>query len=497
MPIRRVESLELRRVSPAKTSRDSCTGSNDDEHVEKLPAVADPLVAAAAGLRRTASSIKVPARALAIEDDATEPLHSAAALPGRVDGGLDAWLAIISSFLIHFASFGVQYSFGVFQERYQKVDYPNASPSMLSLIGALGPSTMFVSGGLFVGHLAERLHFRTVILTGSLLIAAGLFLASLATQVWQLLLTQGILFGLGCAMVYIPGAALPSQWWVKHQSFASGTAVAGAGAGPLVYTLVLSVVLPSLGTKWTLLAMAGITLALLLVATALVRTRIPVRRRAVRGSIWNSLRDVKFRYLFLGRLIIPFSYLVPFFYLPSYVTSVTPHPPSFAALLLTLINVMSLVGRIVGGWLADRLGTVNMYTLSVLFAGLSILVFWLPAGASQPLLILFAITFGFFAGGYLSLMPPMVGQLFGIASIPSMTGMVSLATAVGNLAGAPLAGALISAALKAHGGGDKWITPAHEFGGAIAFSGGTMVAGALVMVYMRFAVLDGRFFVRY
>ncbi|KAJ3358515.1 hypothetical protein GGF32_000357 [Allomyces javanicus] len=496
MSTHNVETLELRPVSPAETMHDSSTGSDDNEHVEILPAVADPLVAAA-GLRRTASSIKVPAGSRTSKDDVTEPPQLAAVLPGRVDGGLNAWLAIISSFLIHFASFGVQYSFGVFQERYQNVDYPDASPSVLSLIGALGPSTMFVSGGLFVGHLAERLHFRTVILTGSLLIAAGLFLASFATQVWQLLFTQGILFGLGCAMVYFPGAALPSQWWVKHQSFASGTAVAGAGAGPLVYSLVLSAALPSLGTKWTLLAMAGITLALLLVATALVRTRIPVRKRAVRGSVWSSLRDAKFRYLFLGRLFIPFSYLVPFFYLPSYVASVTPHPPSFAALLLTLINVMSLAGRIVGGWLADRLGAVNMYTLSVLLAGLSILVFWLPAGVSQPLLILFALTFGTFAGGYIALTPPMVGQLFGVASIPSMMGTVSLATAVGNLAGAPLAGALVSAALKAGGGGDKWITPAHEFGGAIAFAGGMMVAGALFMVYMRFAVLDHRFLVRY
>jgi hypothetical protein len=50
----------------------------------------------------------------------------------------------------------------------------------------------------------------------------GLILASFATQLWQIYLTQGLLFGIGGALVFSPSISLPPQWFVKYRSLATG-----------------------------------------------------------------------------------------------------------------------------------------------------------------------------------------------------------------------------------------------------------------------------------
>ncbi|KAJ3358509.1 hypothetical protein GGF32_000351 [Allomyces javanicus] len=368
-------------------------------------------------------------------------------LPGRVDGGLHAWLSVFVTFATYFSAFGLHYAYGLFQDWYQRYDFPDASPSSLALVGALQPA------------------------------------------IWHLCLTQGVLFGVGCSLVYYPITSLPSQWWVKNRSLATGIGMAGSGAGPLVYSLVISELLPRLGSKVTLRIMGAGTVAILLVATALIRTRFPVHRRSTTNagsSIWTPLRDRRLQLILASRLCISIGYFLPFVFLPSYVVAVVGAPPSFAALLLTLINALSFAGRIITGWLADRVGNVNMYALSIFLTGFGTIVLWLPAGTAQGMLIAYASVFGLTAGAYIALLPSVLAQLFGAHRLPSMLGSVAVANAVGNLAGPPIAGALVAA-----GKGAVW-SPALEYGGAIVFSGVVMAVGALIMVYLRFAMLDGR-----
>jgi len=58
------------------------------------------------------------------------------------EGGLRAWLTVVSSSSIHFASFGIVNSFGYFQDFYQ-ADYPsNYSSSAIAFIALSSPQTL-------------------------------------------------------------------------------------------------------------------------------------------------------------------------------------------------------------------------------------------------------------------------------------------------------------------------------------------------------------------
>lgn len=87
-----------------------------------------------------------------IGDPSPDENQDADALPRDdveyTEGGAQAWLAIAGSFLVYFASFGVVNSFGFFQTLYQQDYLKSYSPSVISFIGTLQITLMYLSGSV-------------------------------------------------------------------------------------------------------------------------------------------------------------------------------------------------------------------------------------------------------------------------------------------------------------------------------------------------------------
>jgi MFS family permease len=63
---------------------------------------------------------------------------------------------------------------------------------------------------------------RTITVSGVLIMSVGLTLASLSTSIWQLLLTQGFLVGLGMSLLYFPLLAPAPEYFTNHRATAMG-----------------------------------------------------------------------------------------------------------------------------------------------------------------------------------------------------------------------------------------------------------------------------------
>ena len=63
----------------------------------------------------------------------------------------------------------------------------------------------------------------------------GIFMLSLSKEYYQIILTQGILTGLGCGVLFIPGMALVSRSFNRRRSVALGTISCGAPFGKLYF----------------------------------------------------------------------------------------------------------------------------------------------------------------------------------------------------------------------------------------------------------------------
>jgi MFS family permease len=121
--------------------------------------------------------------------------------------------------------------------------------------------------------------------------------------------------------------------------------------------------------------------------------------------------------------IATFPLFVPPFLLPLYVTSVGLSGQTAAAILASW-NLASAVGRIGMGFGADAyIGPVNSMLASLTIIAVSTMALW-PFASSLGLLVFFAILNGMGSGGFFSLMPVVVGAVFGDSQLATIMSML-------------------------------------------------------------------------
>lgn len=118
---------------------------------------------------------------------------------------------------------------GVFQTYYEDI-FPDQSSSQISWIGTIQVSLM-IALGIFSGPLYDYGYLRSLVCTGSLLVAAGMMIVSVCTQYWQLILSQGVLVGLGSGCLFVPSIAVLPTYFEKRQSLALGIGASGSALG--------------------------------------------------------------------------------------------------------------------------------------------------------------------------------------------------------------------------------------------------------------------------
>jgi MFS family permease len=122
-------------------------------------------------------------------------------------------------------------------------------------------------------------------------------------------------------------------------------------------------------------------------------------------------KDGRFILLAIAGAIGTFPLLVPPFFIPLYAETIGLTRFT-GALLLAGWNLASAVGRLGFGLVGDRIGPVNSLLLSFIFNALSMLAIW-PVSTSLGPLAVFVIINGISNGGFFSIMPTVVGAVFG------------------------------------------------------------------------------------
>ncbi|ORX99257.1 MFS general substrate transporter [Basidiobolus meristosporus CBS 931.73] len=357
------------------------------------------------------------------------------------------WLVVLGSFVVHFVVFGLEFTFGVFQQYYEQTKFTQHSSKEIALVGTIESTTCYVFG-VFSGPLAERLGFRQSILIGSVILASSLIGASFASQLWQLYLTQGFLLGVGASMVYFPAISAPSHWFVRKRSTAVSLAVSGAGVGGLVFAPGIDALFRLVGFNWTL-RILGVLCLFAVGVTAFVL--VPQRRSSVslekadenpKAKITRGLwKDLDFISLLGMNFLSSLGHLVPFFFISSYAVS-QGFTPAKGALLIGLLNGASCAGRLVFIFVTERVGRVNQLLICAFCMGASILTMWFKATA-YGVLVGFCLVFGISFGGYFSMLPVVVADIYGTSKLASYLGILYSVLGVGYMIGNPVAGALL------------------------------------------------------
>ncbi|KAI9291393.1 MFS general substrate transporter [Neoconidiobolus thromboides FSU 785] len=359
----------------------------------------------------------------------------------RLDS-IQSWVVVIASFFNLFVVLGVVYSSGVFVQYYADDLFKDKVPlSTLSFIGTLSTSLTTLLA-VFTGRLADRISYRNSILIGSVIYALGLLLASFSSEVWHLFLTQGVMVGIGGAIAFVPAVSAPAQWFRKYIGLATGIAVAGSGIGGLALSPITQVVLDKLGFRWALRVQAIVSIVILTITAFFIKPRVVSQNK---GSWFDfsKFKNRKFLALFFGGFLCSFGYLVPFLLMGKYARSINL-TVSQGSILIGLLNGGSAIGRVVLGSLGDRFGRINILSVCIAFTSFFCYFIW-TFSYNFGVLLLFNILYGVAAGGFISMLPVVTVQLFGVEGIASINGLLYFGSGIPNLVGTPIASAILTA----------------------------------------------------
>ena len=358
------------------------------------------------------------------------------------------WFVVGAAFTILFLGFGIAYSFASFFGGMEQ-DF-TASRGDVSLVFSIA-GFLYFSLGAISGPLSDRLGSRPVVAFGIVLIAIGLLAASFAQSLWQVYLTYGAAVGIGIGFAYVPSVGVLQRWFVRRRGFATGLAVAGIGVGTLIAPPISNFLVETLGCRQTFQVLAAVTLVIGLIAAWML-----VPNPAARGlypdgdahsggesaslsgmSMQAALRSKPFWLLFSASAIISLGLFVPFVHLAKF-SQDHGHADSLSILLISLIGVGSMSGRLTLGGLADRFGRHR--AMIAMFLGIAMVQVWWYSSTAYWALVVYAVLFGLFYGGYVALAPALAADYFGTRNVGGILGVQYSSIAMGTLIGPVAAG---------------------------------------------------------
>lgn len=356
------------------------------------------------------------------------------------------WRVVAAAFLALFVAFGAMYAFAAFFAELEREF--SASRADVSLVFSLAGFLYFAVGAVS-GTLADRAGTRPVVMAGFVLLAAGLLLAARAESLRAVYLFYGLGVGLGVGFVYVPALAAVQRWFDRRRGLASGFTVAGIGAGTLAMPPLAGLLIAQAGWRDTYLLLAGLVLVLGAIATAMLE-HSPEQRGLPRDGrptpavqppaglgLREALRSRPFWLLYLAGVCTSFGMFIPFVHLAPYAID-QGLSERFGVLLVGLVGLGSMIGRFALGGTADRIG--RRWGVGLMFSGMAaMLLLWLAA-SGQLALIVFAVLFGTFYGGYVALIPALTADYFGSYRVAGIIGCLYTGVGIGTLFGPTLAG---------------------------------------------------------
>ncbi len=359
------------------------------------------------------------------------------------------WWVVAGAFICMLTGYAVAYSFAPFFLSLE-TEF-GARRGETALVFSICAFLYFMLG-FPAGLIADRVGPRPVVIGGLLLVALGLVLASQATTLWQVYLGYSVGVGVGVGLSYVPSIAAVQRWFVRRRGSATGIAVSAIGVGTLVGAPLAHQLIAAFGWRHTYLILAGLTVIGAISAGVLIRrgpefygqtpdgdppTAGGASAMAAGFTISQAMRSGPFWAIYSGALLMSFGLFTPFVHLTPYARDLGLGE-GFGVLLIALLGVGSTVGRFLFASVTNLLGRRLSFALMYVGAGV-MLVMW-SQSTSGWALVVFALVFGAFYGGFVAIAPSLAADYFGGKALGSIIGGLYSGVAFGALLGSPVAG---------------------------------------------------------
>ncbi|MDE2329404.1 MAG: MFS transporter [Bradyrhizobium sp.] len=355
------------------------------------------------------------------------------------------WVIVAAGGLLGCVAIGGMFSLPVFlQPIARETGWSVTGISSAMTIGFLAMACTSMAWGT----LSDRLGPLPVVLTGSIVLASSLALASRATSLIAFQLMFGLMVGGSISAIFAPMMATVTGWFDTHRSLAVSLVSAGMGMAPMTMSP-LAAWLVSNHDWRTSMQIVALVVAAIMIPVALLVRRPPALQIApvapssptsqAEMTIAQALRSPQFIILTLTNFFCCATHSGPIIHTVSY--AITCGIPMIAA--VTIYSVEGLAGmggRIAFGLLGDRFGARRVLVSGLLAQAFGALgyVFVRELAAFYAV----AALFGFIYAGTMPLYSVLIRENFPLRMLGTVIGGTAMAGSLGMATG-PLAGGLI------------------------------------------------------
>lgn len=363
----------------------------------------------------------------------------------------------------------------------------------------LAPALTFLLAGFLspvAGFLLQRLNAKTMLIIGCFILGSGLLLYSRATSPLYVYGAHALLgTSLGFVGVLV-NTVLISTWFNRKRGLALGIVLTGTSFGGAIIPAISTPLIQKYGWRSAMLMVSLIIWAVLFPAVIfLVRNRPSDIGASIDGVDLTPTEDVSAASPGLQGMTLAEAIATPMFwvfgvcaalifyaifvvsqqlnlYLQSPKMGFTPEQASRVQSLLFLLSVF---GKFLFGWLADRFpgNRVMLVSATTMFLATLFFLYF-----NSTTVYLFAIFFGMNYGGTFVLLQLLVADYFGLKEYGKILGAVTVIETVGGALGTFITGRIADA-----NGGDY----------TTAFFGVTIVVGLSLLMVVILNIFGQRF----
>eukprot|EP00794_Sanderia_malayensis_P017058 gene17058-18776_t len=360
------------------------------------------------------------------------------------------WFICSLSFLVQFLAMSFYGSFGPLYVEMLRVFHDGDAAT--AWIPSISFSIAFVIAPVTY-QMGDRIGFRTTTFIGSLLFGLGIFISSFATSIKLLYFTIGILVAVGYSLCQSTSMFILPSYFGTNWSLPLGIALSGSGFGALALSSLKAFLFDQFGYK---LGMQVLSCTAIPIALAGMMFKKQNKKNCDAGCSAqddddddDSLgvdegypplhRNKAFFMLLVASFAFHSVYLITFVHLTRLAGDLGISDAK-SALLPGILTLFESVGKIfMGKLIANFRGhTITFYQLS--WAGMALAKLLCPLANGFSGLVVYSISWGFFAGAQAGACVPVIGHIVGNKNVVRGYSIFLMCFAPAILIGPPLAG---------------------------------------------------------
>ncbi|MDO8733705.1 MAG: OFA family MFS transporter [Elusimicrobiota bacterium] len=326
---------------------------------------------------------------------------------------------VVASGTLIMLMLGVAYVWGVYINPIsENFDWTRTQASLPFSVFLL----IYTVGMIWGGKLQDKYGPKIVCTIGVVLFSVGYFLSGFANSLLHILITYGVLGGIGTGFAYVTPVATAVKWYPHKKGLVSGIVVFGFGAGAFILSPLVRWLITNYGWRESFLYLGGVFFVITILAARMIKappldwaqkfqakqtTRPPLFELApsqvLKSELFYIAWFIWFFNLFVG--LGTMGHIVSYAMLNG-IDKMT------AAFLLSIIAIFNGFGRVAIGAFSDKIGRLRVLSAaSIVLATVSF--FMLKAGSNVSVYYVLCALFGLAFGSCMVLYPATAADLFG------------------------------------------------------------------------------------